>query len=162
MHGTDSRGSLHAKIDHLLTEARVVLPGAQALLGFQFIVTLTETFSTLPTTWQVSHFGALALIAIAVVLLISPAAVHRIAFAGEDDERFLSIGSRIVTLALIPLALGLAADLAVAGFLLFQRSSVAIAIAAGAASTLLALWYVLPWRISKRGGGARRAQADAP
>jgi hypothetical protein len=29
-----------------------------------------------------------------VVLLMAPAAIHRIAFAGEPSERMLSIGSR--------------------------------------------------------------------
>jgi hypothetical protein len=39
---------LSIKIDHMLTEARVVLPGAQALLGFQLIAVLTKPFEQLP------------------------------------------------------------------------------------------------------------------
>ncbi|MBV9544742.1 MAG: hypothetical protein JOY61_10220, partial [Chloroflexi bacterium] len=35
---------LSAKIKQVLTEARVVLPGVQALLGFQFIAMLTDAF----------------------------------------------------------------------------------------------------------------------
>ena len=31
---------LHTRIDQMLTEARVILPGAQAILGFQLIVTI--------------------------------------------------------------------------------------------------------------------------
>src|SRR6266850_643450 len=33
---------LHTKIDQMLTEARVILPGVQAMLGFQLIVLMTE------------------------------------------------------------------------------------------------------------------------
>ena len=51
-------------IDYALTEARVVLPGAQALLGFQLIVISTESFGTLPETSALAHLGALAAIAI--------------------------------------------------------------------------------------------------
>jgi hypothetical protein len=35
---------VHDKIRHVLTEARVILPGNQALLGFQFAVTLQQGF----------------------------------------------------------------------------------------------------------------------
>ena len=38
-----------AKIDYALTEARVVLPGAQALLGFQLAIILTTGFAELPS-----------------------------------------------------------------------------------------------------------------
>jgi hypothetical protein len=55
--------SLSAKIDQMLTEARLILPGAQALLGFQLTVILTRTFSSflqvrVSFTWEhcaVSH-----------------------------------------------------------------------------------------------------------
>ena len=46
---------LHEKIDQMLTEARVILPGAQALLGFQFIVTMTKAFHDLPSPIQNTH-----------------------------------------------------------------------------------------------------------
>jgi hypothetical protein len=35
---------LETQVDQLLTEARVIIPGVQALLGFQLTVTLTRTF----------------------------------------------------------------------------------------------------------------------
>ena len=38
---------LTTKIEQMLTEARVILPGAQALLGFQLTVTLTRAFGQL-------------------------------------------------------------------------------------------------------------------
>jgi hypothetical protein len=38
---------LSAKVDQLLTEARLIIPGAQALLGFQLAVTLTKAFAEL-------------------------------------------------------------------------------------------------------------------
>jgi hypothetical protein len=134
----------------MLTEARVILPGAQALLAFQFIVTLTQRFAALPHVWQVVHFVALGFLTLAVLLLIAPAALHRVAFGGEDDERFLEIGSRIVTVALAPLALAIATDLAVAAFVLFERANVALASAGVALIALLGVWFAIPWSMSKR------------
>ena len=39
---------LETQVEQLLTEARVIIPGAQALLGFQLTVTLTRAFQQLP------------------------------------------------------------------------------------------------------------------
>jgi Family of unknown function (DUF6328) len=147
---TTDRPALHIRIDWMLTEARVILPGAQALLAFQFIVTMSKRFADLPHPWQVMHFVALGFLALAVLLLIAPAALHRVAFAGDDDERFLDMGSRIVTVALAPLALAIATDLTVAAFVLFERANVAIASGAVALVALLAVWFAIPWRMSKR------------
>jgi hypothetical protein len=135
---------LHEKIDYLLTEARVVLPGAQALLGFDLVVVLTSAFVSLPIEARIAHFVALGCVTLAVLLLISPAAIHRLAFAGDTDERFLRIGSRVVSIALIPLALGIAADIFVATVKLFERLSAGYAAAGGTLLVLLALWYVIP------------------
>lgn len=144
-----SHSDLDARIEHMLTEARVILPGAQALLGFQLVVTMTRTFDELPFEVRVIHFGALACVSIAVILLIAPAAVHRITFQGRASERFHRIGSILVTIALVPLAAGLASDLYVAVEKMFPRSSVAPIGAVMMLGLLLILWYVLPWTIRK-------------
>src|SRR5205823_2320433 len=36
---------IDVRVEHMLTEARVLLPGAQALLGFQMAVLLTDAFA---------------------------------------------------------------------------------------------------------------------
>lgn len=138
---------LHDKIDYALTEARVMLPGAQALLGFQLLVILTKAFETLPDSARVVHFVALACVALAIVLLIAPAAIHRIAFDGEDDERFLRLASRLVTVALIPLALGISTELYVATTRLLPGSSVPLWTGAIGLGCLLGLWYVVPFAL---------------
>ena len=155
MTAPSSPTALHIKIDYLLTEARVILPGAQALLGFQFIVTMTRRFDELPVHWQGLHFLSLGLVTAAVLLLISPAAIHRQAFSVSDDPRFLQIGSRIVTLAFLPLALAIAADLGLAAFILAASDRIAVGAAALALVVLLTLWYGLPIYLRRRGPDRR-------
>ena len=46
----DEKVPLPKKIDQMLTEARVIVPGAQALLGFQLAVVLTQSFDELPAS----------------------------------------------------------------------------------------------------------------
>src|SRR5919202_4176197 len=78
------------KIKHVLTEARTVLPGSQALLGFQFICTMTEAFDKLPAALKYVHLASLGLVAVSIVLLMTPAAYHRIVEEGEETEHFHS------------------------------------------------------------------------
>src|SRR5215203_2251805 len=84
----DEKQKLTDKIKHVLTECRVVLPGSQALLGFQFICVLTESFDKLPSLSKYIHLASLGLNAVAIVLLITPAAYHRLVEEGEETEHF--------------------------------------------------------------------------
>ena len=96
MSETSNRTSLKSKIEQMLTEARVIIPGGQALLGFQLIAVLTKAFNELPATFKYIHCAGLCAVALSVVLLMTPAAIHRLAFHGEDDPDFFRIGSCLV------------------------------------------------------------------
>jgi hypothetical protein len=146
--------SLHTKIDQLLTEARVILPGAQALVGFQLVVMMTKTFDRLPPGVKVVHLAALLSLTLAIVLLICPAAIHRIAFGGADDPRMHSAGSLLITIALLPLALAISCDLWVALTILFGEGLAALAGAGAAFALLMVLWLLLPLFLRRHLGHA--------
>jgi hypothetical protein len=55
---------LTTKIEQMLTEARVILPGAQALLGFQLTVTLTRAFGQLSDSLKLFHVASLCCVAV--------------------------------------------------------------------------------------------------
>ena len=141
---------LSTKIDQMLTEARVVLPGAQALLGFQLTVTLTHTFQQLPHSSKLLHAMALCCVALAIVLLMTPAALHRIGFKGEESKSFLSMGSLVVMVAPLPLAIGIAGDIYVAVEKAVESSALGYAAGMAAICILLFLWYVQPLIIRTR------------
>ncbi|TMJ30648.1 MAG: hypothetical protein E6G88_07220 [Alphaproteobacteria bacterium] len=141
---------LSTKIEEMLTEARVVLPGAQALLGFQLVVTLTRAFETLPFTSRLVHAAALVLVALAVILLMAPAAFHRIAFRGEDTEDFHRIGSWFVVAATVPLAAGIAGDVYVAVGKIAETQVLGIAAALVVLIVLIALWYAQPYLLRRK------------
>jgi hypothetical protein len=50
------------------------------------------------------------LVTLAVILLMAPAAYHRLVYAGEDTAEFHRIGSLAVSAATVPLALEIASD----------------------------------------------------
>ena len=135
---------LHTRIDQMLTEARVILPGVQAMLGFQLIVFMTHAFENLPRPLQMLHLGGLALALMTITLLIAPAAVHRMAFHGNDDDRFHRLGSRLLNIALIPLALSIAVESFIAAWKLSEDNLLATLAAVGVLSMLIGTWYVFP------------------
>jgi uncharacterized protein DUF6328 len=141
---------LPAKIDQMLTEARLILPGAQALLGFQLIVTLTRTFEQLPASSRLLHVAALCCVALVVILLMTPAALHRISFRGEDTEAFLQMGSWLIIAAPIPLALGIALDLYVAISKASESALLGMILALSMLAILASLWYGYPLYLRTR------------
>jgi Family of unknown function (DUF6328) len=101
---------LSDKIRHVLTEARVVLPGAQALLGFELLGVFMSAFDRLPRASRVMHFCGLVLTALAIILLMMPAAYHRLVERGEETERFHRFASGVVVIAMAVLGAGIACD----------------------------------------------------
>jgi hypothetical protein len=142
--------SVATKIEQMLTEARVILPGAQALFGFQLIVMLTPAFGELQTEAKLVHAASLFCVVLTIILLMAPAAIHRISFAGEDTPRILRFGSGLVTAALLPLSLGLAGDIYIAVGHGLKNETLGIAAACAILTLLLAIWYAWPLAVRAR------------
>lgn len=150
---------LHAKIEQMLTEARVILPGAQALFGFQLAIVLTQPFAALSPAARIVHAISLGLVALAIMLLMAPAAYHRIVFAGEDTDEMHRVGGMLITAATVPLALGLAGDINV---VIGKIAGPAVGAEAGGAGLVLlvALWYGYPLATAARRDCRKGAAAD--
>ena len=153
---------LHVKIEQMLTEARVILPGAQALLGFQLSIVLTQSFETLSGSSRIVHALSLGLVALAVMLLVAPAAYHRIVYAGEDSDDMHRVGSALVTAATVPLALGMAGDIYVVIGKIIGPTTGLFAAALGLV-VLTGLWYGYPLAVAltRRPAMSRRVAAKA-
>ena len=146
---SEKQTPLKDKIEQLLTEARVIIPGAQALLGFQFVVVFVRSFAELPAWAKMIHAAALAAIALSVVLLMTPAALHRIAYDGESSQSFFRISSALVVGAAFPLAIGIAADIGVVGFKITGAAWLAPLSGGLSLLILLTFWFFFPlWRRS--------------
>lgn len=147
------------KIRHALTEARVVLPGAQALLGFQFVTMLMEGFDKLPPALKWLHLGALGCIAVAIILLITPAAWHRIVERGEETERMHKLATAMIVAALVPIALGLSADFFVVAYKVTKSAAIAGGLSGGALALFAALWFGVT--LARRSASASETTASS-
>jgi hypothetical protein len=65
--------SLSKATQYLLEECRMVLPGIQALFGFQLIAVFNESFTEkLSMTEQIVHLCAIGLVTLAIALVMTP------------------------------------------------------------------------------------------
>ncbi len=137
--------SVHDKIRQVLTEARVIIPGNQALMGFQFAVILQKGFTDLPLWAKWLHLSSLSLISLSTVLLLTPASYHRIVERGEETQDFFRVASGLVLSSLPPLALGLCVDFFIVIYKLSGRITPAL-VGAGALLILsFVLWFGYTW-----------------
>jgi cytochrome bd-type quinol oxidase subunit 2 len=96
----------------LLDECRMVLPGIQALFGFQLVAVFNTRFAEeLTSSEQRLHFVSILLVVVAIVCVMAPAAYHRQLGTHTVTERFLSIATRLLFWGLWPLVLALSFDI---------------------------------------------------
>jgi hypothetical protein len=133
--------SVEDRVNHVLTETRVVLPGAQALLGFQLAGVLTDGFEKLPQSSRYMHLASMVAVALATILLMTPAAYHRIAERGELTEHFHRIASRLLISAMAVLALGISGDFYVVVARILQSATAGVMFAGLALLFFYGLWF---------------------
>jgi Family of unknown function (DUF6328) len=133
------RTELRDKIEQVLIETRVVLPGVQALLAFQFATMVVEGFDQLPASSKNIHLISLGLMGFTVILLMTPAAYHRIVERGENTEHFHRVASLLLLAAMIPLPLGICGDL----FVVIRKVTGSVSLAIASALAMLLLFYGL-------------------
>ena len=137
-------------LTHLLEECRMVLPGVQALFGFQLIAVFSAGFDTkLSGAEQKLHLAALALVAIAGALVMTPAALHRQSGPREASERFLRVASRLLLCSMPALMLGIGFDFYLIAHAVLGDAEQAAAAALGLVLLFATCWFIFP-RIYRR------------
>lgn len=135
--------------NNVLGEARMVLPGIQALSGFQLIAVFNNRFEHLDMSLQVLHFSALCLTVLATALIMAPAAYDRMTDPYEVSDKFIRLSSATIALALIPLLVSLSLDIFVIGQMIFHNEMLSGLIAIGLACFMAVLWFLVPRGVSK-------------
>jgi hypothetical protein len=131
---------------HMLEEARMVLPGLQALFGFQLIATFNERFTDLDDFHRGVHVVATILVAIAVALIMTPAAYHRIGERRRITQHFIDFGSRLISSAMLPLALAISMEVYLVCFLAMDAETIGMLVGVVLLAAFAVLWLVIPMR----------------
>jgi hypothetical protein len=137
--------TLNDAATHVLEECRTVVPGMQALFGFQLIAVFNTTFSdSLTSAERIVHLAAIVLVTIAIVLVMAPAAVHRHMNPRSITFRFIVISSRLLMASMVPLAIGICLDVYLVARLIVGSATIASVIAVPLFAVFIVFWLLLP------------------
>ena len=137
--------SLSEAVTHLLEECRMVLPGIQALFGFQLIVVFNPTFyEKLSLTERGFHLTAIGLIVISIAMLMAPAAYHRQRDPESVSEGFIVIATRLLLYSMFPLMIALGLEFFLIARVITNSVWLSIVLASVLVSISSTLWFLLP------------------
>jgi len=132
-------------ISHLLEECRMVLPGIQALFGFQLIAVFNQPFwDRLDPSHRSLHFIAMFLVVISMALVMTPAAYHRQVKAKKMTQHFIALSSRLLLWSMFPLMMAICVDVYLIATMIFQNRIWSLLVAMSLLALFFMLWILLP------------------
>jgi hypothetical protein len=134
---------LDRNYSELLQELRVAQTGVQVLFAFLLGIAFTQRYTSLDTYQRVFYVVTLISAACTAILLIAPAAIHRMLFREHLKDEVVELTSRLAAAGLACLAV------AMLSAVLFVIDVVTTLVVAITVTGLLALlvgvvWYLLP------------------
>lgn len=142
--------SLKDDMRNVLEEARMVLPGIQALIGFQTMAVFNQRFANMPDEVKSSYLVALGLLILGMGLLMTPAAYHRLAERGQVSLRMINLSSTLITAGMVPLMLAFAIDVYVVTVAAIGNGTIASIGALATVAFLTGLWFLFPLAKKRR------------
>lgn len=134
------------RYEELLQEMRVMLPGVEVLFAFLLTSVFAQRFQELDSLGRTLFVVALVTSALTVLLLLVPAALHRM--ADIDRERRVRLGSRFQVIGSLTLGLSMVIAMFVIVRMIYD-TTVASSVAGGVALAWVALWYGVPRMVSR-------------
>ena len=127
----------------MLSEMRILLPGAQMLSAFLIILPFNEGFSKIVHTEKLLFLATFFLSLTALVLLSAPAVQHRVMRPLNNRARFKRIATRQIVAGAFALAIALVlgTDLVISEVF---GPVVGVAMAAIMAALILCVWWLMP------------------
>jgi hypothetical protein len=139
---TKKEDELKRDTDQILQGIRIVLPGTQALMGFQFVAFFNPVFQALPADLKNLHFVTLILTILCTLFLIAPVAFQQIGEGGSATSRFLRYTRKMLSVAMFFLLLAMVGDVYVAAHASGISTPQAVAVATLLFAAGIFLWYI--------------------
>ena len=141
---------LDKELQHTLEEARTVIPGLQALFGFQLIVPFHPSFRQLDGSLKLAHLGALVALALAIALIMTPAAYHRMVLRGKVSRSLIDFASRLIACAMVAFTMAIALNMFLIGSVVLESNLLGGVLGLLSFITVTGLWFGYPmltaWR----------------
>ncbi|MGK5075403.1 DUF6328 family protein [Janthinobacterium sp. ZB1P44] len=104
-HDVNNQASEEGDLSDLLSELRILLPGAQMLTAFLIILPFNGGFAKIVQAEKIVFLLTFFLSMTSLVLLSAPAIQHRVMRPLQDRERFKRVADRIMMAGALSLAL---------------------------------------------------------
>ena len=138
------KGRVDEKVDQLLQGMRVILPGVQVMFAFLLTVPFQQRWKTVDAVGRGAYAVALVATATASVLLITPAAQHRLLFRDAQAARMLRRANGYGFAGVLFVAVAVSAALFLVLDVVSGRGW-AIALGVACALGCLWAWVIQPW-----------------
>ncbi|MFV0432889.1 MAG: DUF6328 family protein [Leucobacter sp.] len=130
--------------NELTQELRVTQTGVQILTAFLLILPFQQRFTDISDSEKTLYLTLVSLSIITSVLMVAPVSLHRVLFRQGRKVRLVQIADRIMTIALVFLALTLIGTVSFVFNVVVGGVTVWIATAA-ATLLIVGLWVTMPW-----------------
>ncbi len=127
----------------LVEEHRLAMPGVQVLFAFLLILPFQNRFERLTATQEYVYFAALMCATVAIILLITPTASHRIQWRRQDKEALLQMSTRAAIAATVFIAAAMTASVFLITDVLFGEPATVV-VSSVVAATFVLFWYAFP------------------
>ena len=131
--------------DILLSQARMLLPGIQAVFGFQLIAVFSSLFDEkLSSLEQKLHWLSMALVAVTIVTIMTPAAYHRQTGTRTITQEYIDISTHLMLLSVLIFALSICVEFYLVSRLIFKSVLGSLLLTLGLLLLFVVMWFVLP------------------
>jgi hypothetical protein len=142
--------ALKDQLKEVLEESRVIMPGIQALFGFQLIAVFSDGFGKrLTEPEQHLHLWALGLTVVSIALCMAPAAIHRQSQPDSVSNRLVKLCTVLLSLGMPPLATAIGLDFYLMCRVITKEPALSLQLAVAVGVLLGGLWLVLPYLIRR-------------
>ena len=131
------------ELTELLAEMRVAITGVQVLFAFLLTLPFTQRYGELSLHQRRIYLAAVLAAAVSSLLLIAPAANHRLLFREGTKEELLKAANKLVIVGLFLLAAGIGLSLYLVTAVVFS-SGPALLVSTGVAAVTVFAWFVFP------------------
>ncbi len=147
----EERKQLKQCIEFILEECRMVLPGIQALFGFQLIAVFNERFNHIDFADKTIHLTAIFFTVVAVGLLMGPASYHRLTSPRSLPPELCTVGTRLVCGGMAALMFSIALDIYLVTEVILDSAAAGIICGGIAFLFFASVWFIFPV-LSRRQG----------
>lgn len=137
-------------VEFILEECRMVIPGIQALFGFQLIAAFNQRFVELSDPAKMVHLFACFCTVVAVGLMMGPAAYHRQVEPDGIPESLCTVGSVFARLGMFALMISISLDIFVVSDLVTAIPTASTFAGVLSFIFLGTVWFIFPTLASAR------------